>query len=376
MTKKQGFATRAIHSASPVDVGTGAVTPALHLSTTFERDADGAYPRGFSYSRSENPNRQALEALLTELEGGQQALAFASGMAAINAILQALDPKDEIILADDLYHGTRRVVNDIYNGWGIQAQYLDTTDVPSLREHLSERTRLLWLETPSNPLLKVSDIAEIAAILPEHCLLVVDSTWTTPYLQRPLELGADIVIHSTTKYLGGHSDILGGAAVFKEQGAFSERVATIQKAAGAVASPFDCWLLQRSIKSLPYRMRGHCENAATLADFLQQHPKISKVHFPGLKDHPQHHIARRQMSAFGGMLSIEVGESEADAMRCAARLEVFTRATSLGGIESLIEHRASIEGPDSSTPQNLLRVSVGLEDIDDLIGDFEQALAD
>lgn len=351
--------------------------PPIHLSTTFERGADGLYPAGYVYTRSENPNRIALEACLAALEGGVAAAAFASGMAAIMAIFQALRPGDHIILADDLYHGTKRAVHELLAPWGLEYSMVDTTDLRQVRAARRPTTRLIWVETPSNPLLKITDIEGVAAIAHETgARCVVDNTWPSPMGQRPLELGADLAMHATTKYLGGHSDILGGAVIAREDDEFFQRIRAIQTLGGAVPSPFDCWLLMRSIRTLPYRMRAHTENAWRVAEFLLGHPNVMAVHYPGLPDHPGHAIAARQMRQFGGMLSIQVRGGAAEAMSVAARVRLFTRATSLGGVESLIEHRASIEGPESKTPANLLRLSIGLEHPDDLVADLSQALGD
>ncbi|MBW7881736.1 MAG: PLP-dependent transferase [Caldilineaceae bacterium] len=369
--------TLAVHAGRQPDPATGAVMPPIHLSTTFERGADGLYPAGYVYTRSENPNRIALEACLAALEGGVAAAAFASGMAAIMAIFQALRPGDHIILADDLYHGTKRAVHELLAPWGLEYSMVDTTDLRQVRAARRPTTRLIWVETPSNPLLKITDIEGVAAIAHETgARCVVDNTWPSPMGQRPLELGADLAMHATTKYLGGHSDILGGAVIAREDDEFFQRIRAIQTLGGAVPSPFDCWLLMRSIRTLPYRMRAHTENAWRVAEFLLGHPNVMAVHYPGLPDHPGHAIAARQMRQFGGMLSIQVRGGAAEAMSVAARVRLFTRATSLGGVESLIEHRASIEGPESKTPANLLRLSIGLEHPDDLVADLSQALGD
>ncbi len=375
-SSKVRLETLAVHAADFSELSKD-VVPAIHLSTTYEREEDGSYPQGFVYTRSENPNRNALETALAALEGGTACAAFASGMAAISSVLQLLKSGDHVLISDDLYHGTRHIVNGIMARWGLEASYTDMTDVESVAEHFQENTKLVWLETPSNPLLKIIDIEALSKLSHEKgSLVAVDATWTTPVIQRPLDLGADIVMHSTTKYLGGHSDILGGAVIVKDA-ALMEGIREVQLLGGAVPSPFDCWLLRRSLQSLPYRMRGHCENAMAVASFLEKQDKIQAVHYPGLESHPQHSVAAKQMQAFGGMMSIQVGndaESAALAMKLAAKLKLIVRATSLGGVESLIEHRASIEGEWTTTPQNLLRLSIGLEHPDDLIADFSQAL--
>lgn len=372
--------TVAIHAGKPKDPTTGAVMPPIHLSTTFERNADGSYPADFVYIRTENPTRQALEECLCALEGGAAAASFASGMAAITAVFQALRPGDHVLLPDDIYFGTRHMVDELFTPWGLEVTVVDMTDLDAVRAAVRPNTRLLWLETPSNPLLKITDVAAVAAIAHEAgALCACDATWPTPILQRTLALGADLAVHATTKYLGGHSDLLGGAVIAREESPFFQRIRTIQRAGGAVPSPFDCWLLLRGIRTLPYRMRGHCENARRIARWLQAHERVSAVHYPGLETHPGHAIARQQMSDFGGMLSFQVhGDGtlspEEMARRVASRTQLFTQATSLGGVESLIEHRYSVEGPNTQTPPDLLRVSVGLEHPDDLLADLEQAL--
>jgi cystathionine gamma-synthase len=368
--------TLAIHADHQADPVTGAVMPPLHLSTTFERAADGSYPGGYIYSRTDNPNRAALERLLAALEGGAEAFALGSGMAAIMTVLQALDPGDHVIAPQDVYHGTARFLRETMTRWGLTVTFVDMTDPVAIAAAFQPQTRLVWIETPSNPLLKITDIAAVANLAHAHSArCVADNTWATPVLQRPLGLGADVVMHSTTKYLGGHSDVLGGALVTKTRDAFSERLRQIQQTGGAVTAPFDCWLVTRSIRSLAYRMRGHCDNAMRVAQYLAGHPRIAVTHYPGLPEHPGHTIAARQMQGgFGGMLSIQIAGDERDALAGAGRLRLFTRATSLGGPESLVEHRASVEGPETRTPRNLLRFSIGLEHPDDLIADLAQAL--
>ncbi len=367
--------TVAVHAGRAIDLGTGAVMPPIHLSTTFERQPDGGYTDGFVYTRSENPNRRALEHCLAELEGGKSAAAFSSGQAATFSVLQALAAGDHVILPDDAYFGTGKLVVDILGRFGLESSVVDLTNVDDVRAAVRPNTRLIWVETPSNPLLKITDIAAMAEIAhAAQALCAVDNTWPSPLGQRPLQLGADFAMHSTTKYLGGHSDILGGAVVAREEGDYFERIRTIQTIGGAVPSPFDCWLLLRSIRTLPYRMRAHSEGALRVAEYLADHPKVTDVHYPGLPTHPGHAVAARQMLSYGGMLSIQLEGGMPEAMEMAARLRLFTRATSLGGVESLIEHRASVEGPASKTPANLLRVSVGLEHPEDLIADLAQAL--
>lgn len=372
--------TIAVHAGKEIDPPTRAVMPPLHLSTTFQRDADGTYPRGYTYIRSENPTRQALENCLCALEGGKCAAAFSSGMAAINAVFQALRPGDHVLVPDDIYFGTGHLIKDILGPWGLAYTQVDMTQLDQVRNAFRPNTRLVWLETPSNPLLKITDVALVAQMAHEHdAVCACDATWPSPILQRTLELGADLAVHATTKYLGGHSDLLGGAIIAREHDEFYHRVVDIQKSAGAVPSPFDCWLLLRGIRTLPYRMRAHCENAAKVAEFLVDHPAICRVHYPGLPHHPGHEIACRQMSDFGGMVSFQVcpdslHSGQQNAQRLAGRTRLFAQATSLGGVESLIEHRFTIEGPGTTTPDNLLRLSVGLEHAMDLIDDLAQAL--
>jgi cystathionine gamma-synthase len=367
--------TVAVHAGRKIDPGTGAVMPPIHLSTTFERRPDGGYTDGFVYTREENPNRRSLEQCLAQLEGGAVAAAFGSGQAATLSVFQALAAGDHVILPDDAYFGTGKLALAILARWGLQSSVVDMTHVEQVRAALRPNTRLIWVETPSNPLLKITDIAAVAEIAhAAGALCAVDNTWPSPLGQRPLQLGADLAMHSTTKYLGGHSDILGGAIVARVEDDYFARIRTNQTIGGAVPSPFDCWLLLRSIRTLPYRMRAHSEGAMAVAEYLTDHPKIAKVHYPGLPTHPGHEIAARQMLSYGGMLSIQLEGGMEQAMAMAARVQLFTRATSLGGVESLIEHRASVEGPTSKTPANLLRVSVGLEHPDDLIADLAQAL--
>jgi cystathionine gamma-synthase len=369
--------TLAVHAGHAADPSTGAVAPPIHLSTTFEREPDGGYRAGHVYTRSSNPNRKALEDALAQLEGGAAALAFASGSAATHAAFQALAPGDHVVAPHDAYYGTLRQLREIFVGWRLEVDVVDMTDLDAVRRTLRPTTKLVWVETPSNPLLRVVDIerlAELAHSVGARC--IVDNTWATPVLQRPFELGADAVMHSTTKYLGGHSDLLGGALVVRAADQLFERLSTIQKVAGAVPSPFDCWLLLRGIRTLPWRMRAHCANARAVAGFLASHPAIEAVHYPGLPSDPGHEIARRQMSDFGGMMSISVRGGQRAALELTRRLTLFTRATSLGGAESLIEHRASVEGPGTAAPDNLLRVSIGLEHPDDLIEDLRAALSE
>ncbi|MBL6751679.1 MAG: aminotransferase class V-fold PLP-dependent enzyme [Nevskia sp.] len=367
--------TLAIHAGRSADedfaVGLSPV-----LSSTFARAADGSYPHGYVYSRAGNPGRDALERLLAALEGGAGAVAFPSGSAASMAVFASLAPGDHVVIPDDVYHGTRTQLRDVLQRWNLRHTAADLADPDALRRALTPSTRLLWVETPSNPLLKISDIAALAeAAHAAGAICVVDNTFATPVLQQPLRLGADLVVHSTTKYLGGHSDLLGGAVIARAQDQRFARVRDFQTKAGAIPAPFDCWLLQRSIATLPYRVRAQAANAAIIAGFLQAHAGVAAVHYPGLASHPAHALAMRQMSAAGAMLSFQLRGGRDAAMRAAGRARLFTRATSLGGVESLIEHRASVEGPGSTTPDDLLRASVGLEHVDDLVEDLRQALA-
>ena len=370
------FETLAVHAGHHVDAATGAVTPPIHLSTTFERAADGSYPHGWIYSRNHNPNRDGLEVALAALEGGAACAAFSSGLAAVTAVIQGLAPGDHVVAPGDIYHGTANVLKHLFAKWKVDATFVDMTSVDAVTAALRPQTRLVWIETPSNPLLRCVDIEATAALAHRAgARAVCDNTFASPALQSPLALGCDLVMHATTKYLGGRSDVLGGAIVTRADDAAFADIRTAQLYGGAVPSPFDCWLVMRSLPTLPARMQAHCTNARRVAEFLQSHPRVAAVHYPGLETSPFHALARRQMRDFGGMLSFEVQGGKEPAMAVAAAVEIFTRATSLGGVESLIEHRASIEGPESRTPQGLLRVSIGLEHPDDLIDDLAQALA-
>jgi cystathionine gamma-synthase len=354
------------------------VATPIHLSTTFERSKQADYPLGYIYSREDNPNRHALEECLASLEGGSAAISFSSGLAAVTAVIQGLEPGAHIVAPDDAYYGIRRVIGDLFAKWGLETSYVDMTNMDDFHAALRPNTRLVWVETPSNPLMKVTDLPMIAALTRmagSQILTVCDSTFATPVLQQPLECGIDMVMHSTTKYLGGHCDVMGGALITHGANPLFEHARKSQCYGGGVPSPFDCWLTLRGIETLPWRVRAQSENALRIAQFLEAQPAVEKVHYPGLPSHSGHKIAARQMSAFGGMLSFQVRGSSETALGVAARCELFTRATSLGGTHSLIEHRASVEGPETRTPQNLLRVSVGLEHIDDLIADLERALS-
>ena len=370
------FETRAIHAASDPDEATGAVAPPIHMSTTFLRNAsDGAPAHGYSYVRDSNPTQDRLETALAAIDSAEAALAFGSGMAAASALLQALPAGSHVVLPEDGYYAVRKLATDFFPRWGLTHDFVQTSNLDAVRRLMRPDTRAIWCESPSNPLLQIADIRALAQIAHDgKAVLVADGTFATPALQRPLELGADVVMHSTTKYLGGHSDVQGGAVAFARRDAWFDAVEHVRSILGGVASPFNSWLVLRGIRSLPARMRVHCENASLVAEFLAGHERVEATHYPGLPSDPGHAVARTQMSAFGGMLSFRVRGDARDALAVAARTRIFTRATSLGGIESLIEHRASSEGPQSRTPANLLRCSVGLEHPDDLVEDLRQAL--
>jgi cystathionine gamma-synthase len=369
------FATLAVHAGQHHDPTTGAVAPPIHLSTTFERDAKGDPVAGFSYVRAGNPGQRQLEEALAPLEGGEDALVFASGMAAGVAVLQTLPRGSHVILPDDAYYGFRAVAAEFLPSWGLEASVVAMDDPAEVKAALRPETRLLFMETPSNPLLKIVDLEALIALAREaRVTTLVDSTFATPALQRPLALGADIVLHSTTKYFGGHSDVQGGALVFRARDELHARAAHVRHLLGAVSSPFNDWLVLRGLRTLPCRMAMHSASAQRVAEALAAHPAVTAVHYPGLPSHPGHAIARRQMSAFGGMLSFRVRGGREAALAVVSRVVLFVRATSLGGVESLIEHRASSEGPGSTTPEELVRVSIGLEDPEDLIADLTQAL--
>jgi len=367
--------TIAVHAGCKPERGTRDVTPAIHQSTTFEKAGDGSLPGGYLYGRANNPNREALEEALAALEGGAAALAFSSGSAATMGLMHALAPGDHVIAPDDAYYGTAILLNTHFREWGLKSTLVDMLDLKAVERAVTPQTKLIWAETPSNPLLHVTDLRGVAAIAKKAgALMACDNTWATPLLQRPLELGADVVMHSVTKYLSGHSDVLGGTLIFKKAGALLEKARTNQREGGAVPSPFECWLTLRGLQTFPYRVRAHSENAQRVAEFLSRQPKVEAVHYPGLPTHPGHKIAVAQMSGFGGMLSIQVKGGQAEAFKLCAAVKLFTHATSLGGTHSLIEHRASVEGPTTKSPANLLRLSIGLEHADDLIEDLNQAL--
>ena len=371
------FSTRLIHEHNVKD-DSGAVMAPIILSTTFERGDDGInYPSGYFYSRYDNPNRHSLELKIAGMEEGAGCVSFASGLAAATAVFQSLKTGDHVLLPDDTYFSIRSILDTMFSGFGVTYTLVDMTNLAQVEQSIQPNTKLVWMETPSNPLLKITDIKALVDIAQAHgCFTVADNTWATPYYTKPLTLGVDIVLHSTTKYMGGHSDILGGALVFREENERSMFIRACQELGGAVPSPYDCWLLCRSLATFAARMPLHSTNAMALAQYLETHPAIEQVVYPGLPSHPQHAIAARQMqNGYGGMLSILVKGGRSQALQLAGKLQLFAHATSLGGVESLVEHRKSIEGEQSLTPDNLLRISAGIEDSKDLIADFEQALA-
>jgi cystathionine gamma-synthase len=370
-------ATLAAQALGWVDAATGALVPPLQPSTTFERDADNRYSRGRSYARDDNPSFDQAEALLSALEGGHGCLLFASGMAAASAAFLALEPGDHVVAPRLMYHGLRTWLRSFAVPWGLEVEFVAADEPEALERAIRPgRTRLVWIETPANPTWAITDIAHAAqAAHAAGARLAVDSTVATPILTRPLALGADLVMHAATKYLNGHSDVLAGALVSARDDDYWQRLRALRREGGAVAGSFEAWLLVRGMRTLSLRVERGSQNAAALAQRLRDHPKVSAVLYPGLAEHPGHQVAARQMSGgFGGMLSLRVAGGEAAAIAVAARVRVFKRATSLGGVESLIEHRASIEGEGTPVPADLLRLSVGIEDQGDLIADLEQAL--
>ena len=376
-----GFNTRAIHAGQEPDSATGAVNVPVHLSTTFKQDGVGGLRGGYEYSRSGNPTRTALQEALAALEEGTTGLTFASGLAAEDTLLRAVcAPGDHLLLGGDAYGGTFRLISRVLSRWGLAHDAVDLTDLDAVRAALRPTTRVIWCETPTNPLLNIADVAALAEVAQEAgVLLVVDNTFASPYLQRPLTLGADVVVHSTTKYLGGHSDVVGGALVTADA-ELAGRLAYHQNAMGAVNGPFDAWLTLRGLKTLGVRMDRHCANAARIAEYLQGHDAVSAVLYPGLPDHPGHDVAARQMSGFGGMVSFRVTGGEQAALKVCERAQLFTLAESLGGVESLIEHpgrmtHASAAGSPLEVPGDLVRLSVGIEDVEDLLTDLDQALS-
>lgn len=380
------FATRAVHAGQDFDPTTGAVIPPVYLTTTFVQDGIGGFRSGYEYARGGNPTRTALESLLASLEGGDRGFSFASGLAAEDALLRAvLGPGDHVLMGNDVYGGTHRLVDRVHVPWGVSLSTVEMGDLDAVRAAIrTDATRVVWLETPSNPLMKITDIAAVAELAhAAGALVVVDNTFASPYLQQPLALGADVVVHSTTKYLGGHSDVLGGAVVLgsdvevRGEG-LADRVAFLQFGAGAVSGPMDAWLTIRGIKTLPVRMDRHSANAQAIAERLTGNPKLTAVYYPGLPDHPGHELAARQMSGFGGMISVALVDGSS-ARRFAESMELFQLAESLGGVESLVCYpsemtHASVKGTLLEVPENVVRLSVGIEDVDDLIEDLLGAL--
>jgi cystathionine beta-lyase/cystathionine gamma-synthase len=371
------FETRAIHVGQEPDPATGAIITPIYQTSTYVQEAVGEH-KGYDYSRVANPTRTALQTALASLESAAHGIAFSSGLGAVTTLMHLLDPGDRVVLIADVYGGVYRMTSQVYEPKGYVFEYIPAEEFPNLAAHLDERTRMVWIESPSNPMLNVVDIAAAAAAAhTAGALVVVDNTFATPYLQRPLELGADVVVHSTTKYLGGHSDVVGGFVATNDP-TIAERLAFLQKSLGAVPGPFDCWLVLRGIKTLAVRMRKHCENAMAIAAVLSRHPRVERVLYPGLPTHPGHVIAARQMRDFGGMVSF-LAESPEEAEAIAARTKLFQLAESLGGVESLIEvparmtHAATNDAPFAAPP-NLIRLSVGIESAEDLVADLEHAL--
>ncbi len=376
-----GFSTRAIHAGQDFDPTTGAVVPPLHLTSTFVQDGVGGFRGGYEYARAGNPTRDSLQALLASLEGGRRAFSFASGLAAEDTLLRALlRPGDHIVMGNDVYGGTHRLASRVFVPWGVSLTTVDMSDLDAVRAAIRpDATRVLWVETPSNPLMTITDIAGVAAVAKEHGVrLVVDNTFASPYLQQPLLLGADVVVHSTTKYLGGHSDVVGGAIVLDDD-ELIEKVGFLQFGVGAISSPVDAWLTMRGIKTLGVRMDRHSSNAQAIAERLVGHPKLEAVYYPGLPDHPGHALAAKQMRAFGGMISVAVAGGAGPAKRFAETTHLFQLAESLGGVESLVCYpsemtHASVRGTALEVPENVVRLSVGIEDLADLSADLLGAL--
>ncbi|MEM1260274.1 MAG: cystathionine gamma-synthase [Bacteroidota bacterium] len=380
--KNLKFNSKTIHGGQQPDAAYGAVMPPIYQTSTYAQTTPGGH-KGFEYSRSANPTRTALENSLASIENGNYGLAFASGLSAIDAVIKLLDPGDEVISTNDLYGGSYRLFRQVFEKYGITFHFIGMQSVDAIAEKINGNTKLLWVETPTNPMMNIIDIKAIAELAKEKgLLLAVDNTFATPYLQRPLDLGADIVMHSATKYLGGHSDIVVGALIVKDK-ELADKLYFIQNASGAVCGPMDSFLTLRGIKTLHVRMQRHCENGEAIAQYLKNHPKIEKVYWPGFEDHPNHTIAKAQMDGFGGMISfIPKGSSFENAVGIVEKLEVFTLAESLGGVESLAGHPASMthasipkeEREKSGVVDSLIRLSVGIEDVDDLIADLAQAI--
>jgi cystathionine gamma-lyase len=382
MNEPLGFSTRAIHAGQPPDPSTGAVSTPVYLTSTFAQESPGVH-RGYDYARTANPTRTALQQNLAALEGGTEAIAFASGLAATHAVFSLLSAGDRILLGHDVYGGTRRLVDQVLDRWGLRRSIVDTTDLAAVRAALSEPARLIWFETPTNPLLCVSDIRAVADLARSAgARVVVDNTFATPYLQTPLDLGADLVVHSTTKYLGGHCDAVGGVVVTRDAD-LAQRLRFLQNAVGAVPGPLDCYLILRGTKTLAVRMERHCDNAERVAAFLARHPRVRRVFYPGLAAHPGHALARRQMRRFGGIVSLELDGDLERTRRFASSTRLFTLAESLGGVESLLDHPATMthgsipreERIRAGFTDGLIRLSVGIEDAEDLLPDLDRALA-
>lgn len=375
MKAKPKFETIAIKSTENCYKKANPVSTPIYLSSTFLRNDDGSYNDGLIYSRNDNPNRKIVETAVARLENGKHGFAFSSGMAAIGAVFQQLKTGDHILIPDDIYYAVRKLLNQVLNRWGLSFNEVDMSNLSAVKKAIKPETKLIWLETPSNPMLKICDIGAIAILAKENGIqTAVDNTWATPVLQNPLNMGADIVMHSSTKYLGGHSDVLGGCLVVNDL-KLANTIEEIQLLSGAVPSPFDSWIIARGIQTLHLRVTKQCDNALQLAKALSENSKICKVYYPGLGDHPNHALAATQMNyGFGAMISVLVDGNEETAFKICSKLKYFTSATSLGGVESLIEHRKSVEGSDSATPGNLIRISVGIEHISDLITDWNQAL--
>ncbi len=376
MKQKPKFETIAIKSAENKYTDLAPVSTPIYLSSTYKRSSDGSYMNDFVYSRTNNPNRSIVEESIALLENGKHAYAFSSGMAAISAVFQSLKAGDHILLPDDIYFAVRKLMEEVFKRWDLYCDYVDMTDCELIKKSIKPNTSLIWIESPSNPQLKLSDIEAIAEIAHQNkALCAVDNTWLTPVFQNPFDFGADIVVHSTTKYFGGHSDVIGGCVVVNDE-ILAEKIKNIQILSGAVPAPFDCWLIGRGIQTLYLRVKKQSKNALKLAKYLENHPKIDTVLYPGLKSHPQHLLTKKQQKkGFGAMLSVLINGNEEETIKISTKLAYFTTATSLGGVESLVEHRKSVEGKNSLTPNNLLRISVGIEHIDDLIADWENALS-
>lgn len=369
--------TIAIHgSMKTTDYENDTIVPGIEVSTIYEHRNGGHQEGDDKYIRHTNPNRSQLENVICELEEGSHCAVFASGMAAVSSVFQSVESGAHVLVPNDVYFGTRKLMWEFADKWNLEVDFIDMTNLATVRSSLKENTKLVWMETPSNPRLLITDVIEVSKLVKEKgAVVAVDNTWPTPYNMRPLELGADISVHSTTKYLGGHSDILGGAVITNDNEAFFDKIRLIQHVQGAVPSPRDCWLLSRSIRSFPYRMRAHNENARKVAEFLSKQPNIKDVYYPGLESHPGHEIAKAQMDDFGGMISFLIDGGYEEAIAITGKSKLIKAATSLGGIESIWEHRKSSEGDESPTPDNLIRLSVGLEHPDDIIADLEQALS-